>query len=146
MPQTIEYVEINGELHQIETKPITIITGQQLEAGMHLTYPKRQVVSVNDGFEHIDKITEFQEDTERYFRVVVKDYPEGKEFTPEAMKREGTGFKGLVGTIDFITILRKKGVQFVWRFPEAFLHPKYQVELADLIILWMKEDNEDLVE
>ena len=146
MPQTIEYVEINGELHQFESKPITILTGQQLEAGMHLTYPHRQVISVEDGFRHIEDLAFFQEDTERYFRVVVKDYPKGKEFTPETMKREGTGFKGLVGTIDFITILRKKGVPFVWRFPEAFLHPKYQCELADLLILWIKEDNEDSTE
>lgn len=65
------------------------------------------------------------------FRVVVPDV----EPTLESLKDGHLGFQYLMGLIAGTLNCILLGQKFGWKYPETGLHPKYQVNLADLMLL-----------
>lgn len=133
-----ETILVNGVPHQINTKRITLITGKELEAGMVIKYPEREIVSSFTAREHLDNLIknngQLQNDTDEYFRIVVPNYPDKTKITVDKIKREGTGFQILLASIDLICVYINRGKQFTWKFPESYLHASYQANIADLLI------------
>lgn len=65
------------------------------------------------------------------FQLVVPDV----EPTLESLKDGHTGFQYLMGLIAGTLTCILLGQKFGWKYPETGLHPKYQGNLADLMLL-----------
>ena len=49
------------------------------------------------------------------------------------------GVRHLVGRLDMtLKFMQLGAVKIAWKYPEAGLHPKWQLELSDLLIRWSK--------
>lgn len=49
------------------------------------------------------------------------------------------GERNIIGSLDTILKLREQSIPCVWRFPETYLHPRYAVNLGDIVIDLGKE-------
>jgi hypothetical protein len=82
---------------------------------------------------HVDRVIKFHDKLPDLVERVT-----GSEFEYADRKRRSSwslGMRHLVGCLDMTLKFLDAGVsQIAWRFPESGLHPKWQVELADVAI------------
>lgn len=78
------------------------------------------------------ELTELNPYQVELFKIVVPDFA---PVTLENLKTAHIGFQHIMGLIacSLELILLKQA--FGWRYPETYLHPKYQGNLADLMLL-----------
>lgn len=128
---TTEKIIAGGTEHDIEVKPLTIIVNG---GTMKVEVPGRVEISAEMTLARADKLTQEDWDSIRnvpeflkMFKMVMVDYD-----PPSTLKGEGMGVRHVVGMLVLIVETVAAGkVPFV-RYPESFLHPKYQTGLADL--------------
>lgn len=94
-------------------------------------YPERLMITPEMSLETFRALTELNALQLGLFKLVVPDV----EPTLESLQNGHSGFQYLMGliaaTLNCI-LLRQK---FGWKYPETGLHPKYQGNLADLMLL-----------
>jgi len=81
-------------------------------------------------FEEIKKIDRY---TASLFKLTIPDFPE--EINKDNLSFHGNGYKHLIGlySLTFNYIAQK--IKFGWSYPESFLHPSVQGNLADAMII-----------
>jgi hypothetical protein len=62
----------------------------------------------------------------------VPDFPH--EIKKENLDKCTMGFQHLIGLFSMSLIFTIQNVKFGWKYPESFLHPKYQGNIADAMI------------
>lgn len=152
-----ETVEINGQLHEIEVRPITLVCQQ---GDMRIKY-KRMEISDQETFYHVDRVKLLHPKTLEFYHIVFPEFlkdviqtaepdnvPSTKTVTwfnyqrPTAhhhkfyewIQSEGSGSRHVFGLIDLTLKLTDAGVPIVWIHPESHLHPSAQLNLADLLL------------
>jgi hypothetical protein len=130
-----ETVFFDGTEHQIEPAPITMIFNTTHGESF---YPDRMMIDPTMTLEHFNGMTEINPYTEAFFKLVVPDFD--KPVTIEAMKRAAMGFRHLIGLFDLSLHLLLLKKAFGWKYPEAYIHPKYQANLGDALILFGMPD------
>ena len=121
--------------HTLQLSKVNLIFNQTFKESV---YPERLMITPQLTLEWYSNLKEFDEYTVKIFKFVVEDFP--YEVTKENLDKSSTCFKHLIGLFSMTFFLLKKGVKFGWKYPEANLHPKYQVKLGDVIILLTQDD------
>lgn len=126
-----ETVFFDDTKHELELAPINLVfnttTGDSY-------YPNRLMIDITMTIDHFNRMTDINPYTAAFFKLVVPDFPH--PITMDVMKRTALGFRHLIGLFDLSlnTLLIKK--PFGWKYPETGLHPKYQLNLAEALILF----------
>ncbi len=123
-----ETVFVDNEEHKIETKPITLVFNSSCQT----YYPDRLMIDPEMTLKKFSELTELNVFQCRLFQKVIPDF---EPVTLKSLQNAHQGFKHIMGLIslslEFMLIRRPFG----WKWPETYLHPKYQGNLADLLIL-----------
>ena len=72
--------------------------------------------------------------TQELFLQVVKD-DFRQPVTIENMRKAHVGFQHLTGLLELSFNYTCTGLKFGWKYPETYLHPKYQGNLADIALI-----------
>jgi len=125
-----EKVLCSGSEHNIEIRPITVVFNA---AQKDTLYPDRVSITPEMTLKHFDELVEIDPYSAVLFRIVVDDYffPVTKKQIQESV----LAFKHLIGLFSLHFKLTIEGKKVVWKYPEAFLHPKYQANIAEVMIL-----------
>lgn len=125
-------IKIGNDVREIDAAPITLIY-KDPKITQDLEYEGRVKLSPELCHEHLHSIEELHPLTEHYVRIVFPDYDKSWDLG-WVRGNEGSGFKHVVGRVDFTLHAQDKSVPLVWTYPEASLHPATQANLADLLI------------
>lgn len=82
---------------------------------------------------YFNGLTEIGPYTEALFHQVVPDF--NKPVTLANMRLAHVGFQHLIGLLELSFNYTCAGLKFGWKYPETYLHPRYQANLADVVIL-----------
>ena len=82
---------------------------------------------------HFRAMTEIGPYTAELFKLAVPDFQE--PVTLENLRRAPIGFQHLIGLLELSFNYTCLGHKFGWKYPETYLHPKYQGNLADIALL-----------
>ncbi len=136
---------IGNERHEIEARPLNIVCQSADGAvGPPIVYEGCFVISPEETIYHAERVhklhTQFCEVWSLFMRNV--NSPSKIDPTPDNIRQGGMGGKHLMGLFDMTLKIQDKGVNVVWRAPESFLHPGWQVGLADVAIFFSRRPNE----
>jgi len=126
-----EKVLFGKDEHEIEVKPITLIYTQCFEES---TYLERIMITPEMSLEYFRGMKSIDPFTAKFFSVVVPDF--SMPIEKENLDKCQIGFQQVIGMIGFSLNCMLQGKQFGWKYPEANLHPKYQLNLGDLLIIF----------
>jgi hypothetical protein len=87
---------------------------------------------------HFHEMREISPYVAGFFKVVVPDFP--NDITIENIKNAAMGFQHLIGLFDLSLQMLLEKRKFGWRLPESYLHPKYQANLGDALIMFAKPE------
>lgn len=122
--------------HEIEVKPVTVV----FNAGHQDTvYVDRVSITPDMTLAHFDSLTEIDKYTCCLFKIIVQDYPNPVNI--KNIKNSVPAFKHLIGMFSLSIKLMAEGKKIVWKYPEYCLHPKYQGNIAEVMILFMKQSS-----
>lgn len=124
-----EELLIDGDSHKIDVKPATLI----FNAHCNVVYPERTMIDPVMTLQYFEQMTELDPITANLFRVVVADL---EPVTLTTLHVAHVGFRHLAALIQLSLTLMVQNVKFGWKYPETYLHPKYQGNLADLLLLF----------
>jgi hypothetical protein len=126
----IERILVNDDKLDIEVAPITLVYNKN---HLKTQYPERVEISSFETLKHFNEMTEIDPLIACFFKFTVFDYKEEVNITN--IRNSGTGYKHLIGlfSLTFKCMLENK--KFIWMYPENYLHPALQAELADVCIL-----------
>ena len=129
-------IYIGDERHEIEVKPITLIV-PSADMNYRIKYPGKFPLDQNACLSHLKTLHCCHADTERFFRMVFKDYE--RDFDLDWIRNcDGSGVQHVVGRFDFTLKALDIGLDFVWIYPEGSLHPRTQCNLADATVVMMQ--------
>ncbi len=129
-----EKIILGNEEFEIEVRPITLIT-KAANVVHDIQTPERIMIDCQMTISHTDSVVTLHPLTPRLFKMVFTDWR--GDVTPESVRREGTGAKHVLGLIDLSLVYFDQRIQFGWRYPESYLHPALQCQLADVLIFLM---------
>lgn len=114
---------------KLKLAPITLVYSQ---AYQNTFYPDRVMIDSEMTIKYFNQLREISPFAAAFFKIVVPDYPD--PITMDSLKGAAPGFQHLIGLLDLSLqfILQKR--KFGWKYPETYLHPKYQANLADVMI------------
>lgn len=115
-----ERIFIDKDPHDIEVEPITLIVKGGEVADIDT--PSRLMIEPEMTLHHAGKVQQLHPRTEELVKIV---FPNG-----EVASR---GYLHVVGLIDLSLKFIDMGVPFGWRYPETYLYPKEQCQLADVL-------------
>lgn len=123
----------------IEVSPITLVFNKSFGESV---YPERTMIDCEMTLNHYKKIQDIDPYTAKLFKLVVPDFP--YEVKKEILDKCLIGFKHLIGlfSLSIQMIIEKK--KFGWKYPESNIHPKYQANLADAMII-LSNHNDSLL-
>jgi hypothetical protein len=126
-----ENILVGKDELEIPLAPVTVIFNS---ANKNTHYPERLMLTPAMTLAHFDTMTEIDPYTAAFFKLIVNDYAE--PITVENIQTAPDAFKHLVGlfSLSLRYLLAKK--KFGWKYPEFELHPRYQGNLADALILF----------
>lgn len=126
-----ETIYVGQDEHKIPIATATVVFNASTLA---THYPDRVMITPSTSLEHFKTLADIDPYTAALFKKVVTDYP--VPVTMENIKSAPEGFQHLIGlfslSLQFLAAKRKFG----WKYPEAQLHPKYQGNLAEVLILF----------
>lgn len=125
-----EPVLLGETVHTIETKPVTVVFNS---AHKEVVYPERVSITSEMTLPHFDSLEEIDKYTACLFKIVVQDY--SHPVTKRNIEQSISAFKHLVGLFSLSLQLMIEGKKIVWKYPEHCLHPRYQGNIADVMIL-----------
>ena len=126
----METITVNGETHQIESKRATLVFNSD---GSRIDYPDRVMITPEMSLNHYRQLAEIDDFAASLFEMVVTDF--GRQVSVEELERCDAGFQQLAGLMSLTVRLLANKHQAGWSYPESGLHPKYQGNLADVIIM-----------
>lgn len=134
-----ETVKVGEQVMNLETRPITLIApSAAMASGPKIEYPDRFSISPEVTLYHAERVQKLDPDFEKVWRLFHKSVGSAKIDkmpTADEIRKMGTGSTHLMGLIDLtLKIAVRKKVPVVWIYPESFMHPAWQVGLADLAI------------
>lgn len=124
-----EELLIDGDAHKIEVKPLTLIFNPH----SNVVYPERTMIDPEMTLKYFEQMPELDPVTAYLFKIVVQDFA---PVTLTNLRTAHVGFRHLAGLIQLSLTLLVQNVKFGWRYPETYLHPKYQGNLCDLLLLF----------
>lgn len=125
-----ETVTIDGKTHQIEPTRVTLVFNA---SGLRAEYPERVMITPEMTLNHYRQLGEIDRVSAALFRMVVTDFD--RPVSREELDRCCDGFQHLAGLLSLTVRLIAHKHQIGWKYPETGLHPKYQGNLADVILL-----------
>lgn len=127
MPE--ETVLIGTEEVKLKLAPITLVYSQTYK---NTFYPDRLMIDAEMTINHFNQLREISPFAAAFFKIVVPDYPDA--ITLDSLKGAAPGFQHLIGLFEISLQLILQRKKFGWKYPESYLHPKYQLNLADAMI------------
>jgi|694.fasta_scaffold84482_5 hypothetical protein len=122
-----ETITINGEPHQIESKRVTLVFNSD---GSRIRYPDRVMITPEMALNHYRELDEIEPITAALVEKVV-----GRRLSKADLDGCDEGFQALAGRMALTVRLMAYRHQVGWSYPETGLHPKYQGNLADVMLL-----------
>lgn len=133
-----ETIIVNGEPHQIDAKRATLV----FNAGGHrIQYPGRVMITAEMSLNRYREIDEIDQFAAAMFEMVIPDF--GRQVCKAELDQCSDGLQQLAGLLSLTVWLLSRKHAIGWSYPESGLHPKYQANLADVII--MLTDSEAIV-
>jgi hypothetical protein len=130
-----EKLLIRGEEHEIEVKPINLIFNSSVDESVYLD---RIMITPDMTLEHFKSLKEVDPYSARFFKIVVPDFP--YEITKEKLEGCSLAFQHIIGLFSLSFVLLSQNIKFGWKYPESFLHPKYQGNIADALIAFSDKE------
>ena len=124
-----EIVVGRGKL-QIEVKPATLIFNKSQK---DIKYPDRVVIDPQSSLAHFDSIKEIDKYTASLFSIVYPDY--SSPILKSYLNDSSIGHRHIIGLFSLTIQLITQSKKFVWRYPETYVHPAYQGNIADVMII-----------
>lgn len=134
-----ERIAVDGESHVIETRRANLIFNT---SPSEVRYERREVFDPEASLARYRGLTEIDPLVAALWRVVICDFH--GEVTKESLDQCQTPYQQVIGLIMLTVEAIIAKTKFVWRRPESGLHPRHQVGLADLMLLF--SDRERLIE
>lgn len=128
---TKESLVINGETLELDASKITLVFNTAFGRSH---YSGRHMIDAEWSLAHFRSLVEIDGETATLFRKVVHDFPGDLQVTRETISQCEIGFQHLAGLISLSLHFARKKSAYGWKYPETGLHPKYQGNLADLLI------------
>lgn len=126
-----ESVFFGEEKHEIEVKPITLVFNSSPSESV---YCERTMITPEMTVEHYRSLKEIDPYTVRFFKIVVPDYP--FEVNKENIDKSVIAFQHLIGLFSLSLHCLAQNINFGWKYPESYLHPKYQGNIAEALIIF----------
>lgn len=130
-----EKVFFGEEEHEIQVSPITLVFNTSPEES---TYMERIMITPEMTLDYYRSLREIDYYTARFFKMAVPDFDQ--EVTKENINKCVLGFQHLIGLFSLSLNFMLQGVKFGWKYPESYLHPKYQANLADILIAFSNKE------
>lgn len=124
-----ETVIANDDELKIRVAPLTLVFANSVSTH----YPDRLMLDPEMTLKHFREIQEIGPYTIALFKLAVPDFRE--EITLENMRKAHIGFQHLIGLLELSFNYTCIGRKFGWKYPETYLHPRHQGNLADIAIL-----------
>lgn len=126
-----ETIYVGKDEVEIPLAPVTVVFNV---APKNTHYPERLMITPTMTLAHFAEMTDIDPYTAAFFKLVVPDYEE--PVTVENIQTAPDAFKHLIGlfSLSLSYLLAKK--KFGWKYPEFELHPRYQGNLGDALILF----------
>lgn len=120
---------LNGEEVSFPIAPINLLFGTMNKESVYLD---RVDVTPLQTIEHFNALNKIDKYSACFFKIVVED------FRKPLFKHNVSSLshKHLIGLFSISLRLLVDNKKFVWKQPESFLHPRYQANLADVIIIF----------
>lgn len=134
-----ERITVDGESHVIETRQVNLIVNT---SPSEVRYERREVFDPEASLARYRALTEIDPLVASLWRIVICDF--AGEVTKESIDQCQTPYQQVIGLIMLTVEAIVAKTRFVWRRPESGLHPRHQVGLADLMLLF--SDRERLIE
>lgn len=130
-----EKIIFEGYEHNVEVKPITLVFNKTWKDSI---YPERIMITPEMSLSHFYSMNDINNYVICFFKLVVDDYP--YTVTKKNISDSALGFRHLIGLFDLSLQLLIQKKNFGWKYPETGLHPKYQLELAEALIIFSQVD------
>jgi hypothetical protein len=117
--------------HEIDAKPINLVFNKSHCA---IDYPDRFIIDAYKTLQHFDALEEIDDFTASFFKLVINDFP--KKVNKENLKNSGMGYKHLIGLFSLSLKCFLENKKFTWRYPESYIHPCYQGNMADALVVF----------
>jgi len=124
-------IHIGDSVHEIETKPITLVF-RSPDLTEQTSYEGCLKLEPDHCLYHMERTLSFDPRTPELVAIVFKVDPD--KVTPRWVKTQDRAVQHVAGRIDMTLKLMDKGIRVVWACPEAYLHPRHQCELGDVVI------------
>jgi hypothetical protein len=125
-----EAIIIGGQKLTIKVAPITVVFNVTQKDSI---YPERVSITPEMTLEHFKSISEIDPYTACLFKMVIDDYR--FPVTKKQIEESVLACKHIIGLFSLHFKLTIEGKKVVWKYPESFLHPRYQGNLVDVMIL-----------
>lgn len=119
----------NGETVSLATSRLTLVFNQTHGESK---YPGRFVIDEAASLSHFEECDEISDAAGAMLLAIVTDF-EG-DTTKASLRECQPAFRRLAGMLDLSARLIIAGVPFVLKYPESGLHPRYQGNIADVLI------------
>ncbi len=125
-----EIVMVDGQTHEIEVKPITLIYKRsnvndiQYQDDVLVIDPTMTV-------QHAKSMKTITPLTEKLFKICFKKH--NQQLKLEDIQNH-IGMLHVIGLLDLTLQCIEAKQKFVWRYPETYLHPEIAAELGDVVI------------
>lgn len=128
-----EIIKIAGDEHEVPIAPLTLIVPDASMVAERIEYPCRVDIDLEGALFHLEHVQKFDTKSARFVRQVF-ELGEDVEVTPDSVRRMGLGARHFGGRIDLTLKLMQLEVPIAWKYPEAGLHPRAQLALADVLL------------
>jgi hypothetical protein len=130
-----EKIIFEGCEHDVEVKPVTLVFNKTWKESV---YPERVMITPEMSLSHFYSMKDVNNYVICFFKLVVSDYPHS--VTKDNISESALGFRHLIGLFDLSLQFLAQKKNFGWKYPETGLHPKYQLELAEALIIFSQVD------
>lgn len=130
-----ETVFFGEDKHKIETKPVTLVFNTCPDES---AYVERIMITPEMTLNHYNSLKEIDPYTAKFFRIVIHDFP--YEVNKKNIDKCVKGFQHIVGLFSLSLSFFLQNVKFGWKHPESYLHPKYQGNIADALIIFSSKE------
>jgi len=119
----------NGDKVELQTAKINLVFNQTHGES---DYPDCLVIDSDVALQHYEWMDEVSDVASAMFRAIVHDWH--GMVTKITLESSQPCFRRLAGMLDLTARAMIAKAPFVWKYPEDGLHPKYQGNLADVLI------------
>lgn len=126
----VEKIIADNTVLDIDVKPITIVFNRD---HLNIKYPERLMISCFETLKYFEQIDEIDKYSACLFKIVVPFFKD--KVDKKTLLKSGSGYRHLIGLIGLTLSCIKENKKFGWSYPENYLHPSLQANLADLQII-----------